>query len=217
MKFYNLLIKYRFWLSIVAIAGAVVLNLTGTGFWPAFPLYFLGVIGLFSHFFIGPMRLIQGPMEDGNIEAVEKILKSIWFPGLLYKPVRSTYYTVKGNIAMMNQDFDTAEKHLKKSSELGSPMPEAEGANKLQLGMMSLQKGDFKAGESYIRAAIRLGISDKESQSVAFLSMCQIFMNKREFRAAKDYFRRAKACKPKTKQVLDQIKEIEKYISRIPG
>ena len=217
MKFYNLLIKYRFWLSIVAIVGSIVLNLTGTGFWPVFPLYFLGVIGLFSHFFIGPMRLIQGPMEDGNIEAVEKILKSIWFPGLLYKPVRSTYYTVKGNIAMMNQDFDTAEKHLKKSSELGSPMPEAEGANKLQLGMMSLQKGDFKAGESYIRAAIRLGISDKESQSVAFLSMCQIFMNKREFRAAKDYFRRAKACKPKTKQVLDQIKEIEKYISRIPG
>ncbi len=217
MKFYNLLIKYRFWLSLLAIAIAVVLNVTGTGFWPVFPLYFLALIGLFSHFFIGPMRLIQGPMEDGNIEEVEKILRSIWFPGLLYKPVRSTYYTVKGNIAMMNQDFDTAEKHLKKSSELGSPMPEAEGANKLQLGMMSLQKGDFKAGESYIRAALRLGIPDKESEAVAYLSMCQIFMNKREFRAAKDYFRRAKALKPKTKQVIDQIKEIEKYISRIPG
>jgi tetratricopeptide (TPR) repeat protein len=163
------------------------------------------------------MRLIQEPMEEGNVEEVERILNTIWFPQLLYKPIRSTYYTVKGNMAMMNQDFDTAEKHLKKSSELGSPMPEAEGANKLQLGMMSLQKGDFKAGESYIRAAIRLGIPDKESEAVAYLSMCQIFMNKREFRAAKDYFRKAKACKPKTKQVIDQVKEIEKYISRIPG
>jgi len=47
--------------------------------------------------------------------------------------------------------------------------------------------------------------------------MCQIFMNKREFRAAKDYFRKAKACKPTTKQVIDQIKDIEKYISRMPG
>jgi len=81
-----------------------------------FILYFLAVIGLFSHFFIGPMRLIQEPMENGDVEAVEKILKSIWFPGLLYKPIRSTYYTVKGNLAMMAQDFDTAEKHLKKSS-----------------------------------------------------------------------------------------------------
>ncbi len=195
----------------------VALNLTGTGFWPIFPIYFIGLIGFASHFFIGPMRLIQEPMEAGNIEEVERILATIWFPNLLYKPVRSTYYTIKGNIAMMQQDFDTAEKHLKKSSSLGSAMPEAEGANKLQLGMMCMQKGDLKQGEAYIRAAIRAGIPDKESEAVAYLSMCQIFMNKREFRAAKDFFRRAKACKPTTKQVLDQVKEIEKYISRVPG
>ncbi|MDB5247395.1 MAG: hypothetical protein JWQ40_1789 [Segetibacter sp.] len=106
---------------------------------------------------------------------------------------------------------------MKKSLDIGSPMAEAEGANKLQLGMMALQKGDMKTGESYVRQALRAGISDKESQAVAFLSMCQIFMNKREFRAAKDYFRKAKELKPKTKQVVDQIKEIEKYISRMPG
>ena len=216
MKFYTFIIRYRFPLSLLALVLAVAVNIYA-GFWPSFILYFIAVIGLFTHFFIGPMRLIQEPMENGDVETVEKILKSIWFPGLLYKPIRSTYYTVKGNIAMMQQDFDTAEKHLKKSSQLGAPMPEAEGANKLQLGMMSLQKGDFKNGEAYIRAAIRLGIPDKESEAVAYLSMCQIFMNKREFRAAKDFFRKAKACKPKTKQVLDQIKEIEKYITRMPG
>ena len=141
-------------------------------------------------------------------------MDTIWFPNLLYKPIRSGYYTVKGNLAMMRQDFDSAEKHLKKSSSLGAPMPEAEGANKLQLGMMSLQKGDFKQGESYIRAALRIGIPDKESEAVAFLSMSQIFMNKREFRAAKDFFRKAKACKPTTKEVVGQIKEMEKYISQ---
>lgn len=216
MKFYNLIIKYRFYLSLVAIALAIWVNISA-GFWPSFILYFLGVIGLASNFFIGPLRLIQEPMEQGNMEEVKKIMDSIWFPNLLYKPIRSTYYTLKGNLAMMNQDFDSAEKHMKKSLDLGSPMAEAEGANKLQLGMMALQKGDMKVGEGYIRQAIRAGIPDKESQAVAFLSMCQIFMNKREFRAAKDYFRRAKALKPTTKQVTDQIKEIEKYISRIPG
>ncbi len=216
MKFYNIIIKYRFWLSLLALALAITVNITSS-FWPSFILYFIGVIGIASHFFIGPLRLIQAPMEAGNMQEVEKILKSVWYPNLLYKPVRSTYYTIKGNMAMMNQDFDSAEKHLKMSSSLGSPMPEAEGANKLQLGMMSMQKGDLKQGESYIRAAIRAGIADKESEAVAFISMCQIFMNKREFRAAKDYFRKAKACKPKSKQVLDQIKEVEKYISRMPG
>jgi hypothetical protein len=217
MKFYNIIIKYRFWLSLMLLVLGLVLNFTGTGFWPTFPIYLVFTIGILSHFFIGPLRLIQEPMEQGNVEAVEKILRTVWFPGLLYKPVRSTYYTIKGNLAMMSQDFDTAEKHLKMSNELGSPMPEAEGANKLQLGMMAMQKGDLKQGESYIRSAIRLGIPDKESEAVAYLTMCQIFINKREFRAAKDFFRKAKACKPTTKQVLDQVKEIEKYISRMPG
>ena len=104
MKFYNLLIKYRFWLSLLAIVLAVLVNIS-SGFWPAFVLYFVGVIGLFSNFFIGPLRLIQEPMEQGNVEEVEKILNGIWFPNLLYKPIRSTYYTVKGNLAMMNQDL----------------------------------------------------------------------------------------------------------------
>jgi tetratricopeptide (TPR) repeat protein len=216
MKFYNIIIKYRFVLSLVALALAITVNIY-SGFWSAFILYFIAAIGLFSHFFIGPLRLIQEPMEKGEIEKVQKILDSIWFPNLLFKPIRSTYFTIKGNLAMMNQDFDSAEKHLKKSSSLGAAMPEAEGANKLQLGMMSLQKGDFRQGETYIRAAIRAGIPDKESEAVAYLSMCQIFMNKREFRAAKDFFRRAKALKPTTKQVVEQIKEIEKYISRVPG
>lgn len=217
MKFYNFIIKYRLQLSLAVIVLGVVLNVTGTGFWPTFPLYFISVIGVFTHFFIGPLRLIQKPMEEGKVEEVEKILNTIKFPNLLYKPIRSTYYTIKGNMAMMKQDFDTAEKHLKKSSELGAPMPEAEGANKLQLGMMAMQKGDFKQAESYVRAAIRASIPDKESEAVAYLSMCQIFMNKREFRAAKDFFRKAKACKPKTQQVVEQIKDLEKYISRVPG
>jgi hypothetical protein len=96
MGFYNIIIKYRFWLSLVAIFGGLALELTGVaGFWPVFPLYFLGLIGILSHFFIGPLRLVQGPMEAGDMDEVERILATIWWPQLLYKPVRSTYYTIK--------------------------------------------------------------------------------------------------------------------------
>ncbi len=70
---------------------------------------------------------------------------------------------------MMNQDYDSAEKHMKKSLDLGSAMPEAEGANKLQLGMMAMQKGDMKTGESYVRQAIRAGIPDRIYNFLNFL------------------------------------------------
>ncbi|HEY0298550.1 MAG TPA: hypothetical protein VGB84_04945, partial [Arachidicoccus sp.] len=75
MKFYNFIIKYRFWLSVLIIVLGVVLNVAHiAGFWAMFPLYLIGVIGLLSHFLIGPMRLIQKPMEEGNLEEVEKIM-----------------------------------------------------------------------------------------------------------------------------------------------
>ena len=73
MKFYNLLIRYRLQIGIVlAIFGGVV-NYT-TGFWPAFPLYLVGLILILGHFFFGPLRLIQEYLEGGDMEGAEKVL-----------------------------------------------------------------------------------------------------------------------------------------------
>lgn len=216
MKFLTFIIRYRLLLGVVLLAAAIAVNIY-TGFWPSFILYLIAVIFIVGHFLFGPMRLIQGYMESGDMEGAERVVNSIWFPGLLIKPVRSVYYTIKGNLAMVKQDYEGAEKHMKKSLTIGSPMKEAEGANKLQLGMLTMQKGDIKQAERYIREAIRAGLPDKENQAAAFLQLSSIHINKREFRAAKDYFRKAKALKPTTQQIVDQIKQMEKYISRMPG
>jgi len=191
MKFYNILIKYRLQLAVAFVIIGVIVNLY-TGFWPAFLPYLIALILLFGYFFFGPLRLIQEHMEAGNMEAAEKVLNSVRFPNLLYKPIRSVYYTLKGNVAMMKQDFDGAEKNMKKGLDLGMPMKEAEGASLLQMGMLSMQKNDIRQGESYIRQALRKGLPDKENQAAAFLQLCSIMMTKREFRAAKDFFRKAR-------------------------
>src|SRR5687768_13821 len=216
MKFLNIIIKYRLLLGIVFLFVAIFVNVT-TSFWPSFILYLIALILIVGHFLFGPMRLIQGYMESGDMEGAEKVINSIWFPNLLIKPVRSVYFTLKGNLAMVKQDFVAAESHMKKSLSLGSPLKEAEGANQLQLGMLSMQKGDLRQAETYIRQAIRSGLPDKENQSAAYLQLCSIMINKREFRAAKEYFRKVKALKPTTPQILDQVKQMEKYISRMPG
>src|SRR5947199_3354536 len=167
MKFYNLLIKYRLYIGLVMVIAAAALNLAGTHFWPVFPLYLVGVILIAGHFFFGPLRLIQEHLESGNIEEAEKVVASIKFPNLLYKPIRSVYFTLKGNLAMMKQDFDSAEKNMKKGLDLGMPMKEAEGASLLQMGMISMQKNDLRQAESYIRQAIRKGLPDKENEAAA--------------------------------------------------
>ena len=217
MKFMNLLIKYRLWLGILFLGLAIFTNLQA-GFWPSFILYLIAVVLILGHFLLGPMRLIQGFMEEGDVEGAKKVIDSIWFPGLLIKPVRSVYYTIKGNLSMVDQNYDDAEKMMKKGLSLGGSLTkQAEGPNKLQLGMLSMQKGDIKQAESYIRQAIRAGLPDNENNAAAYLQLCSIMMNKREFRAAKEYFRKAKGFKPTTPQIVDQIKQIEKYITRMPG
>ena len=214
----NIIIKYRLWLGIVFLAAAVFVNYE-TSFWPSFILYLVAVVLILGHFLFGPMRLIQSYMEEGDMVGAQKVVDGIMFPGLLIKPMRSVYYTIKGNLAMTTQDFDTAEKHMKKSLELGGGAltKQAEGPNKLQLGMLAMQKGNTKEAESYIRAALRAGLPDNENNAAAYLQLCSIMMNKREFRAAKEYFRKAKGFKPTTPQIVDQIKQIEKYITRMPG
>lgn len=216
MKFYTWIIRYRLYLGITLIVIGVAANVF-SGFWPAFPAYFIGAIMIFGHFFVGPLRLIQDHMETGDLEGAEKVLNSIKYPNLLYKPIRSAFFTFKGQLAMMKQDFDGAELNMKKGLDLGTPMKEVKGASLLQMGMIALQKNNFKQGESYIRQAIREGLPDKENEAAAYLQMCNIMMNKREFRAAKEFFRKTKALKPTTPDIVKQIKEIEKYISRIPG
>jgi tetratricopeptide (TPR) repeat protein len=216
MKFYNIVIKYRLYIGLALIALGVVTNIYSS-FWPAFLPYLIGAVLIFGHFFFGPLRLIQEFMEKGDVEGAEKVLATIQFPNLLYKPIRSVYFTLKGNLAMMKQDFEGAEKNMKKGLDLGMPMKEAEGASLLQMGMLFMQKNDLRQAESYIRQALRKGLPDKENQAAAFLQLCSIMMTKREFRAAKDFFRKAKALKPTTPQIVDQIKQVEKYISRIPG
>lgn len=223
MKWLTFIIRHRLLLGGIFLALAVFTNIQA-GFWPAFVLYLIAVVLVVGHFIFGPMRLIQEHMETGNLDGAKKVIDSIWFPNLLIKPIRSVYYTVKGNLDMANQNYDSAEINLKKSQSLmggggllGDQMKQAEGANKLQLGMLAMQKGDMKQSESYIRAAIRAGLPDKENEAAAFLQLSSIMINKREFRAGKEFFRKAKALKPTTPQIADQIKQMEKYITRMPG
>jgi tetratricopeptide (TPR) repeat protein len=218
MNWLNTVIKYRLWLGVAFLAGAIGVNMASS-FWPAFLLYLIAIILIVGHFIFGPLRLVQSYMESGDMEGAKKVVDSIQFPGLLIKPIRSVYYTLKGNLAMANQDFEGAEKMMKKGLDLGGGVltKQAEGPNKLQLGMLSMQKGNVKEAESYIRQAIRAGLPDNENNAAAYLQLCSIMMNKREFRAAKDYFRKAKGFKPTTPQLVDQIKQIEKYIGRMPG
>lgn len=216
MKALTLFVRYRFPLGILLLIGGIAMGIT-VGWWEATIILFLAAVCLVSHFMLGPMRLVQDAVEAGDIEGAQRILNSIKFPKLLYKPIRSAYYMMQSNLAMTNQDLDKAEHSIRESIKAGSPLKDQEGMQYMQLGAIALQKGDIKTADANLRKALRLGLPDKENKAAALLQLTSIAMNRREFKVAKDFFRRAKAEKPTTKELVSQIKEIDKYISRMPG
>lgn len=213
----RLFILYRLVLGAVLILLGVLVNFT-SGIYMAWLFYFFGLVCIVFHFLLGPMRLIQEAVEQGDMETASILLAKIKFPRLLLKPIRSAYYFIKSNMAMVNQDLSSAEENIRKSIGTKSKtMKEYEGVSYFQLGVIAYQKGDLKNASINLKEALRLGLPDKENTAAAYLQLATISMNRRDFRSVKEYFRKAKALKPTTKEIVSQIKEMEKYISRMPG
>jgi len=135
----------------------------------------------------------------------------------LYKPIRSSYYMLRANFSTMGEDLDKAEADLKKGLEAGMPEKEYEGTAYLQLGSIAYKKGDTKGALEHLRKAVKIGLPDEDSKATAFLQLSSLYLQRRDFKSAKLYFNKAKSAKATNDQVVSQIKEMTKYMARIPG
>lgn len=216
MNFRRILVFYRIPIAVALLALGFWLGFSVT-WWIAWIPMLVALLMIFAHFFIGPMSLIQGYIEAGDMEGAQKLLDKVKYPNLLYKPIRSSYYMLRANMSTMTDDLDKAEADLRKGLAAGLPEKEYEGTAYLQLGSIAYKKGNTKEAYEHLRKAIKIGLPDKDNEATAYLQLSAIAMNRRDFRGAKMYFTKAKSCKPTNKQVVDQINEMSKYISRIPG
>jgi tetratricopeptide (TPR) repeat protein len=217
MKILKWFILYRLYIGIALIPLGVWVNVS-EGFWSAFLLYLTGIIFIVLHFVLGTMRLVQMAIEDDDPDLAIQYVNMIKYPRLLFKPIRQSYYMLQSNLAFAGKDLNKAEEHLRKSLQTNSSMlKEQEGTQYLQLGMIAMQKGDHKAARIHLKEAISKGLPDDDNLAAAYLQLCTLEINRRQNKLGKDYFKKAKALKPKTKEIKSQIAEMEKYMARIPG
>lgn len=216
MNLRRFLVFYRIPLAIALIALGLLIGFKVT-WWIAWIPFLVAVIMVVAYFLIGPMTLIQGYMESGDMEGAQKLLKLVKYPNLLYKPIRSSFYMLQANFSTIGDDLDLAEAQLRKGLETGMPEKEYEGTAYLQLGAIAQKKGNTKEAYEHLRKAVQIGLPDKDNAATAYLQLSGICVQRRDFRNAKIYFNKAKACKATNEQVVEQIKEMAKYIARIPG
>jgi tetratricopeptide (TPR) repeat protein len=216
MNLRKILVFYRIPIAIGLLALGFLLGFQVT-WWIAWIPFLVALIMIAAYFLIGPMTLIQGYMESGDMEGAQKLLKLVKYPDLLYKPIRSSFYMLQANFSTMGDDLDKAESQLRKGLESGMPEKEYEGTAYLQLGAIAQKKGNTKEAFEHLRKAVSIGLPDKDNEATAYLQLSGICIQRRDFRNAKIYFNKAKACKATNPQVVEQVKEMSKYIARIPG
>ena len=216
MNLRKIIVFYRIPIAVVLIALGFLIGFKVT-WWIAWIPFLVAVLMVVAYFLVGPMTLIQGYMEAGDMEGAQKLLGMVKYPNLLYKPIRSSYYMLQSNFSTLGDDLDKAEEQLRKSIDMGMPEKEYEGTAYLQLGAISMKKGNSKDAYAHLRKAVQLGLPDKDNLATAYLQLSSICVQRRDFRNAKIYFGKAKSCKATNAQVVEQIKEMSKYIARIPG
>jgi tetratricopeptide (TPR) repeat protein len=216
MKLRSFLVFNRFWIGLLIIALGFWMGFE-LSWWGSIPFFLIGLVVIIVHFMIGPITLIQSYLESGDFEGAQKLLDRVKYPNLLYKPIRSSYYMLRANLSGANMNLEQAEADLRKSLDAGMPDKSYEGSALLQLGSINMQKGNMKEAFENIKKAVSMGLPDEDSKAFAYLSLCSITMQRRDFRASKMYFSKAKSFKPSNPQIIEQVKEMQKYISRIPG
>jgi tetratricopeptide (TPR) repeat protein len=207
---------YRLPIAAILIVLGFLIGFKVT-WWIAWIPFLIAALMVTAYFLIGPMTLIQGYIESGDMEGAQKLLAQVKYPNLLYKPVRSSFYMLQSNFSTLGDDLDKAEEQLKKGLATGMPEKEYEGTAYMQLGAIAMKKGNTKEAYEHLRKAVSLGLPDKDNAATAYLQLSSICIQRRDFRNGKVYFNKAKSCKPTNQQVVDQIKEMTKYIARIPG
>jgi tetratricopeptide (TPR) repeat protein len=218
MNFRHFIVKYRIPVAVALIALGFLCGFkVSHGWWIAWLPFLVGILMIVAYFLLGPMTLIQGYMESGDMEGAQKLLEQIKFPNLLYKPIRSSYYMLQSNFSSMGDDLDKAEAQLRKGLESGLPEKEFEGTAYLQLGAIAMKKGNTKEAYEHLRKSVQIGLPDKDNEATAYMQLSSICIQRRDFRNAKIYFNKAKNCKATNPQVAAQIKEMATYIARIPG
>lgn len=217
MKFLRFYILYRLQIILALIVLGVLAHLYLDPI-TAWICYVLAAVSLVLYFLIGTMRLVQEAVQEGDVDRAMLYMNKIKFPRLLFKPVRSGYYILQSNLSMATNDLDKAEANIRKSLKIKSKIAgDMEGSNLMQLGFIELKKGNTKQARLHLMEAVKAGIPDKDSMAAAYLQLCNIEAQRMQYKLAKQYFKKAKDQKPKSEEILGQMRTMEKQIHRMPG
>lgn len=217
LKVLRIYILYRPIVALVLLVCGILSHVYGDPIL-AWILYVLALLSFVLHFMVGTMRLVKDSVEAGDVDGAVALIRKIKYPKLLIKPIRSAYYMLQSTLNMASNDLSSAEDNIRKSLNTKSSLTgDMKGTNLMQLGFIQLRQGKTKEGRANLLEAVKAGIADKEGLASVYLQLSSIEIQRQQYKAGKAYFKKAKALNPRSSELVEQIKMMDKNISRLPG
>jgi len=156
-------------LNIYVLLGATAALLLGgvllaifVGFWYAFPVLLIGIIGLVVYILFGSVNSAAKHIQEGDFVNAEKKLGLTWKPEWLYVTQRAFYYIMQGSISMNNKDTSAAEAHFDRALSMDLPSDNEKGMVLLQLANLNATKGKWNAAKKYYREIKQLKVTETQ-------------------------------------------------------
>lgn len=154
-------IYLKFALIAVGFIGGAILTVT-SGFWYSFPFWLLGIIMLFSYFFLGTVQSAAQLVQDNNFDAASRRLALTRFPRLLYITNRAFYFIMKGTLSAQGGDQKEAEDYFNTALGLKLPSDNEKAMVLMQLANIKASKNNWTAAINYFKQAKKLNVTQAD-------------------------------------------------------
>lgn len=127
----------------------------------------LGVAYLiWSYYKEGTVFLATQAFQKKDYERTKRYLDDIRYPEKLRKGRRNFYEFMKGNLALQEEDYQSAEMHFQIASRLPFRRPNDKAIILVHLANINLRKKDYERVKAYLKVARELEVSSRISQII---------------------------------------------------
>jgi hypothetical protein len=152
-------IRLRLLLIVLFLVLGVLLHVE-LGFEAAWYLYAAALLLLLTHVLFGGVFQAFRLLQSGDPAGAEKVLNSIWSPGLLLARHRSYYYFCRGLIALQRKDLNAGKAALVKAVARPHLKPSARGLALLNLAHARFLSKEYQAARELLPRIEALNLND---------------------------------------------------------
>lgn len=154
-------IYLRFALIALSLVGGTILAFV-YGFWYAFPFLLAGLILLVGYFLLGTIQSAGQLLQEQKLVEAEERLDLTIKPEWLFSTHKAYYNMIKGTIAGIKKDTDTAASYFQKAQTIGLSSDNETAMVEMQMASIAVSKNKWQQAQMHMKKLKGLNVTEPQ-------------------------------------------------------